>query len=52
MGSKKDMEQIVEKLNDGKIQPTIHQVFNLEQAQLAHKIMEERKFFGKLILTN
>ncbi|MQF64527.1 zinc-binding dehydrogenase [SAR202 cluster bacterium AC-409-J13_OGT_754m] len=52
MGSKKDMEQIVEKLNDGTIQPTIHQVFKLEQAQLAHKIMEERTFFGKLILTN
>ena len=52
MGSKKDMEQIVDNLNDGKIQPTIHQVFKLEQAEFAHRMMEERKFFGKLVLTN
>ena len=50
MGSRKDMGQIVEMLNRGKIRPTIHQVFPLEQAADAHRMMEERNFFGKLVL--
>ena len=50
MGSKEDMGQIVEMLNRGKIKPAIHQVFSLEQAADAHRVMEERSFFGKLIL--
>ena len=51
MGSKKDMRQIVEMLNRGRIRPPIHQVFPLEQATEAHRTIEERNFFGKLLLT-
>ncbi len=50
MGSKEDMREIVEMLNRGKIKPAIHQVFPLEQAADAHRMMEERSFFGKLVL--
>ena len=50
MGSKKDMEEIVEMLNQGRIKPAIHQVFPLERAIDAHRMMEERNFFGKLVL--
>ena len=50
MGSKEDMRQIVEMLNRGKIQPIVHQTFPLENAADAHQAMEERNFFGKLVL--
>ena len=51
MGSKEDMRQIVEMLNQGKIKPVIHQTFPLNQAAEAHRAMEGRSFFGKLMLT-
>ena len=50
MGSKEDMQQIVEMLNQGRIKPVIHQVFPLEQAAEAHRAMESQGFFGKLVL--
>ena len=50
MGSKKDMGEIVEMLNQGKIRPSVHRVFPLDRAADAHRMMEERSFFGKLVL--
>ena len=50
MGSKEDMRQIVEMLNRGKIEPSIHRTFPLEKAADAHRVMDERSFFGKLVL--
>ena len=50
MGSKEDMRQIVAMLNRRTIKPVIHQVFPLEQAAEAHRVMEGRDFFGKLVL--
>ena len=50
MGSKEDMRQIVEMLDRGKIKPSIHQTFPLEHAADAHNMMDERNFFGKLVL--
>ena len=50
MGSQEDMRQIVEMLNRGVIRPAIHQVFPLSEASEAHRTMEERTFFGKLVL--
>ena len=50
MGSKEDMRQIVEMLNRGKVRPSIHRTFPLEKAADAHRAMEERSFFGKLVL--
>ena len=50
MGSRADMSQITQMLNQGRIQPVIHRVFTLEEAAEAHRVMEERSFFGKLVL--
>ena len=50
MGSRADMSQVTQMLNQGRIQPVIHRTFPLEQASAAHEIMEERSFFGKLVL--
>ncbi len=50
MGSKQDMQDIVDMLNQRKIVPVVHQAFPLEQAQDAHHMMESRNFFGKLVL--
>ena len=50
MGSRADMSQITQMLNQGRIRPVIHRVFTLEEAAEAHRVMEERSFFGKLVL--
>ena len=50
MGSKEDMRQIVRMLDRGVIQPTVDRVFPLSEAAQAHTVMEERGFFGKLVL--
>ena len=50
MGSRADMSQVTQMLNAGRIKPVIHQVFPLDQASAAHQVMEERSFFGKLVL--
>ena len=50
MGSRADMAKVTQMLNEGRIRPVIHQVFTLEQADEAHRVMEERSFFGKLVL--
>ena len=50
MGSREDMAQIVEVVNQGTIKPTIDRLFPLEQATDAHLLMESRNFFGKIVL--
>ena len=50
MGSRADMSQVTQMLNDGRIKPIIHRAFPLEEAAEAHRTMEERSFFGKLVL--
>ena len=51
MGTKEDMREIVTMLNRGTIRPVVHQVFPLANAADAHRAMEGRNFFGKLVLT-
>ena len=51
MGSKEDMRQIVAMMDQGALSPVVHQTFPLEQAAEAHRVMEGRSFFGKLVLT-
>ena len=50
MGSRADMSQITQMLNRGQVRPIIHRIFPLERASDAHRMMEERSFFGKLVL--
>ena len=51
MGSKRDMSEIVAMVNQGKIRPAIHKVLPLERAADSHRMMEEREFFGKIVMT-
>ncbi|MSQ12105.1 MAG: alcohol dehydrogenase [Dehalococcoidia bacterium] len=51
MGSMNDLREVVAAAGRGLIRPVIHQTFPLQQAQEAHKAMEERGYFGKLLLT-
>ncbi|MDP3064936.1 MAG: zinc-binding dehydrogenase [Chloroflexota bacterium] len=50
MGSQEDMRQVTAMLNRGVIHPTIDHVFPLAEAADAHRLMESRAFFGKIVL--
>ena len=51
MGRKEDLRQIVELAAKGTVHAVIHQTFPLQDAASAHRMMEGRSFFGKLVLT-
>ena len=50
-GRKTGVRQNVEMAGRGVIRGGIHQTFPLEDAALAHDVMEGLNFFGKLVLT-
>ena len=47
----KEIKAVFELVKEGKLKPIIDRTFSLKDASLAHKYMEERKNFGKIILT-
>lgn len=49
-GGKADLLQAIAFVRKGKIRPVIHQVLPLEDAAIAHQMLEERRQFGKIIL--
>ena len=55
MGTKREMIEVLKFFKKGhgnrQLQPVIDSVLSLSQAAEAHKRMEERKNFGKIILT-
>jgi NADPH:quinone reductase-like Zn-dependent oxidoreductase len=51
MGRKGDLRQIVDLAGRGVIHGVIHETFALAEAARAHQAMEDRGFFGKLVLT-
>lgn len=51
MGRTEELRQIIELASKGTVRAVIHQTFSLQDADKAHKVMEKRDFFGKLILT-
>ncbi len=51
MGRKADLRHIVHTAARGIIRGIVHRTFPLDQAAEAHQVMEERSFFGKLVLT-
>ncbi len=51
MGHKEDLRLIIEMVARGTLHGIIHATFPLKDAARAHETMEERAFFGKLILT-
>ncbi|MFQ5847874.1 MAG: zinc-binding dehydrogenase [Candidatus Methylomirabilales bacterium] len=51
MGSKGDMTAILPLVEAGKLKPVVDQVLPLSEAGEAHRILEERRQFGKVVLT-
>ncbi len=51
MGSKADLLQVLEHTAAGHFDPIVHEVLPLKDAAKGHAILEERKAFGKVVLT-
>ena len=45
-----EIRHVVHLVAEGKLDPVIHDVLPLEAASEAHRLMEERRQFGKVIL--
>ncbi|MEW6046496.1 MAG: zinc-binding dehydrogenase [Bacillota bacterium] len=50
MGSKGELLQLLPFVEKGQLKPVVDRVLPLEQAAEAHRIMEQRRHFGKLVL--
>lgn len=50
MGPKADLLRIVQEIARGTLRPVVDRVFPLTEAAEAHRAMEDRKLFGKLVL--
>jgi NADPH:quinone reductase-like Zn-dependent oxidoreductase len=46
-----EIRHVVELVAQGKLQPVIHEVLPLERAADAHRVLERREQFGKVVLT-
>ena len=51
MGAKEDFRQVVDAMRRGLVKGTVSRTFPLEEAEAAHRAMEELGFFGKILLT-
>ena len=51
MAGKEDFRQVMDALRRGLIKGTVSRTFPLEKAAEAHQTMEDRSFFGKIVLT-
>ena len=50
MGSKAEFAEVLKHAGQGTLSPTIDRVLPLEQIGEAHRLLEERKVFGKIVL--
>ena len=50
MKPREDMPAILPLFAKGDLKPVVARVFNLEEAEKAHQVMEESDFFGKVVL--
>ena len=50
MGTRRGLLEAVEYLKVGELKPVVDRVFPLREAAEAHRYMEERKNFGKIVL--
>ena len=50
MGTKAEFREVVSLVNRGKLSGIVGQEFALEDAAEAHRVMESRNFYGKLVL--
>jgi len=51
MGSKGDLFRILQLVEEGRLSPVLDRVLPLEQAAEAHRLLENRAQFGKIVLT-
>lgn len=51
MGSRARLEPIFRHVQAGRLKPVVDRVMPLDQAADAHRLLEERRIFGKIILT-
>lgn len=51
MGGKRELAELVPLFDRGKLRPVVDKVFPLEEAGDAHRRMESRELFGKIVLT-
>ena len=49
--NKEDIYSLVSELEKGTIKPIIHKIIPFEKIAEAHKILESRQFFGKIIIS-
>jgi NADPH:quinone reductase-like Zn-dependent oxidoreductase len=45
-----ELRKVMGLVGDGKLKPIIHKTFPLAQAAEAHRVVESRDFFGKVLL--
>jgi NADPH:quinone reductase-like Zn-dependent oxidoreductase len=50
MGSKGDLLAVLGHVAAGRLKPVVHAVLPLAQAVDAHRLLEERRAFGKVVL--
>jgi len=50
MGSKADLLAVLDHVAAGRLRPVVHEVLPLAQAANAHRLLEERAAFGKVVL--
>lgn len=50
MGSKSELQKVIKLIEAGKVKPVVDKIFPLEKAKEAHKYLEERENFGKVVL--
>jgi len=51
MGSRRDLFEVLELFAQGKLRPVVDRVLPLADAANAHRLLEERRAFGKVVLT-
>jgi NADPH:quinone reductase-like Zn-dependent oxidoreductase len=51
MGGKRELAELIPLFDRGGLQPVVDKVFPLEEAAAAHRRMENRELFGKIVLS-
>lgn len=51
MASKNELIEVLKFVQSNKLKPVVDTILPLQKASQAHKLMEERKHFGKIVLT-